>query len=479
MKHPKNKIKTIKYIKISFIWYILFILLFSSNVNGQEPTLFGLHGTNEHYPEIGAKVLRFGANDYGIKTAIENNDSTLLNQLKYLDSLGYTTVFYLIHNEDTNVDIIKKTWQRIPEGMDSIEVFQYLDTFLRSAGPYIDWIQINQEPLGITPYDTSLYPLTEIFTWWRNLAQFIHVKRLENDNTLGHLKILSPSISCLIPGPNLSPVVDSVIGFGEEYCDAISLHIYPETTEQGRQVIQYYRSKTAHTLACSEFSQAMAGLYTGWLNDINTVWTDSGDPFYGLKNMEVIDSAYTMQMDSSDWKAFIATAPYTENFIPEMYAAMDSNCFAFACYACIWQYGQPMFDWAQLFATKTVIQFPFPNNPFYSEYVRLSSLINSGSYQCGCQTTEKQEFLVVENKEEINFFINPSLSRINLISNEYLENADLYIYNLKGVLVIQVENINGYFSSIDANYLSAGLYFIRLQSNKQIIGKSNFFWSPF
>jgi hypothetical protein len=463
MEIINDKIAPYRYLFVLFL-----IISISMKSYTQTPTLLGLHGVSDHYPTMGAKVLRVGTNDYKIKTAIENNDSTVINRMRYLDSLGYTQVFYLIHNVDTVVDIVDMAWQRIPNGNDSIEVFQYLDTFLTEVGPYIDWIQINQEPLGITPYDTTTYSINEILNWWRELADFIDEKRTDNFSTLGHLKILSPSISSMNPTSEISPIIDSMLVFGEDYCDAISLHIYPLNIEHGRQTIEYYRSRTSQPLACSEFSQAKAGIYTGWLYDINTAWTNTGDEFYGLTNEEIIESSYTTPLDSTEWKNFINTAPYSNNFIPEMYAIMDSNCFTFACYASMWQYGEPIFDWTQLIANNTVAQFSFPNNPFYSEYVSLSSLINSGNFESQCQNIEIYE--TSDFEKYFTLYPNPSYSQINLKSTEYMENVTICVFNQNGERIMQIKNITGHAYIIDTSALSTGVYFIRLQTDKQFIG---------
>jgi hypothetical protein len=389
--------------------------------------------------------------------------------MKELDSFSYTKVLYLIHNEDTASNLVDIAWQRIPVGDDRIEVFQYLDTFLTRVGPYIQWIQINQEPMGITKYNTTKYSISDIIEWWRALAQFIDSKRSQNVNTLGHLKILSPSISSMVPKPEIVPIVDSMIAFGEQYCDAISLHIYPETVEQGREVVEYFRLKTAHPLACTEFSQAKAGEYTGWFESVNTVWTNTNDFFYGLTNREVMDSAYINPMDSTEWKTFISAAPYTDNFIPEMYAIMDSNCFEFACYAGLWQYGEPVFDWTELVANKTVKQYPYPNNPFYSEYVNLSSSINSGSFQSQCQTSSILKTLDMDKGVKV--FPNPSHTEFNIRFEKHVNDVVLFLYDQTGKLILKENNISGYHYTIDGNRLDAGIYYIQLIYKDKSVGE--------
>jgi hypothetical protein len=434
----------------------------------QPPTLLGLHGVTSHIPSMGAQILRSGTNDYTIRNAIINNDSTAIKRTETLKSLGYTQVIYLIHNESDDVNIVDKAWQRIPVGTDSLEVFQYLDTFLLNVGPNIDWIQINQEPFGITPYDTTLYSISEIIDWWKTLAGFINEKRLHT-SSLSHLKILSPSISSMIPKPEVLPFFDSLIAFGEEYCGAISLHIYPEDVDHGRQVVEYYRSRTLHPLACSEFSQAKAGEYTGWFDNINTVWTDKSDTFYGLTNKAVINTAYTSQMTPNEWETFLNTAPYTDNFISEMYAVMDSNCFIFSCYAGYWQYGEPIFDWANLLANKTVNE-EYSNSRFYTEFVNLAYSINSDNFQSQCQTTSSINRSLDVNKG-VTVYPNPSHNQFNLSFNKQVEDVTLNLYDQRGNLIFIENNISGFHYTVSDIRLDTGCYYIQLLYNSKSIGE--------
>lgn len=430
-------------------------------VSAQQPTTFGLHGTIEPSQYTGAKIVRDGTNDQGIKNAFDTNDSTFLNSLIHLDSIGCKNIIYLIHNEDSFVNPEDIAWQRIPTGSDSIEVFTYLDSFLLTAGPYIDYIQINQEPMGITHYDTTQYSISEIFNWWRLLAQFIRDKQTQHYSLLGHLKIVSPSISSMIPSPQIEPIIDSMIAFGEDYCDVISLHIYPGTVEEGKQTIDYYRLKTTHPLACSEFSEAKTAQTTGWLNAINTIWTSSVHPFYALSNYEVIGNAYNTPMDSSEWKLFIETAPHNANFIHEMYAYMDSSCFEYACYAGMWQYGDPNFDWSAIVVNKCVTQFHFPNNPFFEEFTSLTSLINSGAYISNCQNTDVNRENMSSN---VLVFPNPTNKHIRIEVDEIaFEHWDLKVSDLSGRIIFYQVNIWDNEFTLETKGFLPGVYFFQIQ----------------
>jgi len=180
--------------KVAFTF--MFIAL-TINSHSQTPTLLGTHGgsTPTIATNLGAQVVRYGFTDYQIKKAFLNgSESPTLKKMKTFDSLGITQVVFLRWPEDT-VDVIGTNFERIPVGADRVEVFQYLYTFLIAAGPYVDWIQINQEPLGATKYDYTSYTISEIIEWWIAVVQFIKEKQKTYPSELEHLKIMTGGIT--------------------------------------------------------------------------------------------------------------------------------------------------------------------------------------------------------------------------------------------------------------------------------------------
>ena len=454
---------------------IICIKIITFNAIAQQPTRLGIHGTSDFgaISNIGAKVARYGFPDYKIKNAIIYGDSTALNKMMQLNFAGVEQVIFLTHPEDT-IGGLGPSYQRIPTGIDSIEVFQYLDTFLMEAGPYIDWIQISQEPQGKTPYNDSIYTVNQVLNWWRTLATFIKSKIYNNPVQLGHLKIVTGGISALDALDTLTTPttesIDSIIKFGEDYCDAIDVHLHTYSLNKGIQQIAYIKNRTSHPLVSTEWSQAKAATKTGWINSINTVWTNPSHPFFNKTNFEVIDSAYTNPISLAAWDSLIATLPYSVNFITDFYAVMDSNCFLFACYGGAFQFGNPKFDWKDLFTNK-VTPNTAPNQPFYNEYVYLASLINNGGYFSNCDNVNSVDDNFQKNQDYmLEIYPNPTNGSFSLLLPQIKNNTELYIINALGQKVYSKyyhANSAGKIINISLN-LPSGIYFVALKNYRNL-----------
>jgi len=119
---------------------LLVLLLESMGSYAQSPTLLGTHGSNS--PQalygLGAQIARYGFTDLKIKEGIINGSNQVQSRAITLDSLNIQQVVYLTWPDTSSVN----EHERIPTGLDSIEVFQNLDTFINEIGPYIEYIQI-------------------------------------------------------------------------------------------------------------------------------------------------------------------------------------------------------------------------------------------------------------------------------------------------------------------------------------------------
>ncbi len=454
------------------LFYILILL--SSIGYSQTPTLLGVHGSNspQTLQNLGAQLARYGFTDYKIKEGINSGSTQVIDKARKLDSLNIKQVVFLTWPDTTSVN----EYERIPTGIDSLEVFQYLDILLDSIGPHIEYIQISQEPFGASSYDPN-EDFSDILNWWQSVAVFIRNKQQQNPSELGHLKLLTGGITGVngaISNPNsqIAALIASLIEFGETYCDAIDVHLHLVDITMGVDIINYIKSKTNHPLTCTEWSQAKAAGVNGtnWINTVNTAF-NSTHPFYGFTNKQVIDSAYVTKIDSSDWDLLIATSPHTTSFIYDFYSIMDSNCFELACYASPFQYGSPTYDWVQLYASKTVVQYMHPNNPFYQEYINLSNIIHSGQFNTNCSLLS----IIDEenNYQKVQLYPNPFSDYATI---EFENNNEIYsisIFNVLGEEVQILSNITSNKITINRKNLANGVYFYQLYSNNKIrsIGK--------
>ncbi len=257
--------------------------------------------------------------------------------------------------------------------------------------------------------------------------------------------------------------------FGENYCDAIDLHLHVVDITMGESFINYIKSKTKHPLSCTEWSQAKAVTAEGtnWINAINTAFY-SPHPFADLTNKKIIRKAYTTQMDSAEWNMLIATSPYTPNFIYDFYAVMERNCFELVCYAGVFQFGSPVFDWNQLIASKTVIQDLYPNNPFYNDFIYLSGLLQDGAYNANCSITGIDD-RKLNSKHYYSVYPNPFNDfAIIKFDNPTNQLYTLKLFNSLGQLVRVVSDISSEKIIIKRKNLKSGVYSFQLQSSSKV-----------
>jgi hypothetical protein len=448
---------------------IICIKMITLTVIAQQPTKLGVHGVTvpSKIVVLGAKIVRYGFTDYQIKNAFISGDSTIINKIQQIDSIGVEQVVFLRYPEDT-IDVVGVNYERIPSGTDSIEVLQYLDTFLMTVGPYIDWIQINQEPLGATQYNYAVYSREQVLNWWRTLAIFIESKITSNPDDLNHLKIVTGGIT--FPedtlNSNFLAAVDSIIQFGEDYCDAIDIHLNVSSLQEGIDNITFIKNRTNHTLVSTEWCQAHASTESGWLAATNSIYPP---PLDTLTNYEVIERAYDSTMTIDCWDSLIATSPYSQNFISDFYSVLDSNCFLFACYAAGFQYGNPVFDWRALFTNRVTTGVNYYNNqPFHGDFVNLADAIDSG-YTTNCIVTTTYNLAPMNQFAEI--YPNPAN---NILFIKYMQNTvketQLEIYNTFGQLIYS-QNKHKYteISTIDISQFAIGLYIVRIISDTQTL----------
>ncbi len=143
---------------------------------------------------------------------------------------------------------------------------------------------------------------------------------------------------------------------------------------------------------------------------------------------------------------------------------MDSNCFEFACFGGVFQFGSPVFDWDQLIASKTVKQYRYHNNPFYDEFTDLSGIISNGLYNSNCSTSD-----VIENNfnPENNYSIypNPFTNSTTIeFNNKINEIYTLKLFNIIGKNVKTKSNISTNKILLKRENLTKGVYIFQLSS---------------
>ena len=90
-----------------------------------------------------------------------------------------------------------------------------------------------------------------------------------------------------------------------------------------------------------------------------------------------IEAAYARPVSPSAWRSFTDTLPIDKDFLRNSYEHMVKEGFLIACWAGMFQYGQPHFDAVALIANKTVDRQHVPNEPFHSEYKAVAKRIRA------------------------------------------------------------------------------------------------------
>jgi hypothetical protein len=260
---------------------------------------------------------------------------------------------------------------RIPTGADREEQLELVRWLVDASAGRIDYIQLNNEPLGgpghYTPEEADA-----AIDWLEAVATEICSMR-NADPDLANLRIVAPALTAVegmadgTATPEVEAGVRLLIEFAEGYADLLDVHLHVTGVDSIERQLAWLRGETSIPLVTLEWSQAKAA--AGWLDQ-------QADPRFGTgTNRDVVRAAYEDPMTSAEWHAFTATAPHDDSFIPDAYAVFERNLVQLAAYGGGLQYGSPPYDLKMLFATKTMAP-PGPNQPFHSQFTALAEALN-------------------------------------------------------------------------------------------------------
>jgi hypothetical protein len=264
-------------------------------------------------------------------------------------------------------------YDRVPGGGDKSEALKWVRRLLIDVGRYIDWLQIADEPAGgsgqyrreDTLYDARLRAIPAI-AWWTELAQEIRKMR-GSDTGLLSLKMMSPGLTDVLrraqgrrSDVDETKFIEAMIDFAQNHTDALDVRLHVASVEDTRKITDYVRARTKMALTCAEWSQALAA--RDWL-DRPVKEKRFGDG----TNAHFVQRCYDKPVDVETWRAFVATAPFSPNFIEDQCRVLNEAKFLHACYGGVWQSGNPTFDVRALYADKTVRGTNPRNEPFISD----------------------------------------------------------------------------------------------------------------
>lgn len=133
----------------------------------------------------------------------------------------------------------------------------------------------------------------------------------------------------------------------------------------------------------------------------------------------------------------------------------------------------------------------YSNNRFGSIFSSFNKIDNNNFYLAWLTNdTIKQEIKVYEKLVRVSIptalaitentttnlkiYPNPFTNYATIESKQYLNKADLIIYNMQGQKVAQTKDISGYTITIQRNGLPVGTYFTTILEGKKIIGINRF-----
>jgi hypothetical protein len=236
------------------------------------------------------------------------------------------------------------------------DLLQNFDNFLRSAGPYIDYCAIDNEPMFDLAQSDLDNGAAVAIAWYRAVAQNAQdtVKSLRLP-----IKVVAPALNEVqgeAEGRNPSPVIDAFLNWESTdlNIEVVDLHLHVKTVRDVDAALTLVATRVPDKpIVVTEWSQA--GAVRDWLKQ-------AVDPSFArtwkvvpstLTNEEFIQHTYGSPVLNVEWNEFVAGAPYNPAFMKDAFAAMIRHGVAVATYGAEMQYGNAMFDSKQLYANMT------------------------------------------------------------------------------------------------------------------------------
>jgi hypothetical protein len=344
----------------------------------QAPTILGVHGTTDPnvVAQLGAPLARFILADRTIREALTGTGAGAgaFTKIRAMHDAGRKVIATVRFPEDPDAPAGSSP-DRIPMGADRAASLQLVRDFLTTAGSAIDWVQLNNEPVGgpgsyVDGNIAVSAGSVPALDWLRELATVACETRAANA-PLADLRIMSPGLTGLreiVVGDDLpanrQSFLDSLIVFAEANTEALDLHLHVASVAESEAIIDLVRARTAMPLTSTEWSEAKVS--EDWLK-LETV-----DPAHlGITNRQWVLLAYDQPVTAEVWQQFTSAAPSNPNFLAEHFQMLRSRGFLHGVYASVFQFGQPIFDLKALFANRTVVGAFAPNDPVHAAFAAL------------------------------------------------------------------------------------------------------------
>ena len=266
------------------------------------------------------------------------------------------------------IAVIATTWEaagpggRLPDPNSdqwNQELGKYSD-FLRTAGPYIDYFSLANEPALQMKSDlqgdsSSRDRVLRFFSAKAERAQSI----ISADPKLSHVKVSSPAVFGLTNPREMTdtPQIDALLlqwANKDPHVDVVDIHEHAADADEIEKDIVRAKQLTSKPLIISEWSQAPCAYE--WLDSVAAPeflkrWNLTGVD----TNSSFVKKCYEQPVGKEEWDDFVSRAPYDPGFMKKAIAVMDRHGIQVATYGQYRQYGSVRFDTKQLTASKTVL----------------------------------------------------------------------------------------------------------------------------
>lgn len=255
----------------------------------------------------------------------------------------------------------------IPTGRERESALRLLEQFLVLTKGSLDWYQLGNEVLsGPGRYSEEDWRSGAALEWLTALADRAH-EVIQREHL--SVRIVSPALYGVSPdlAGETGAVIDSLIKFAGKHCDALDIHLHVKDYDDLVNSVESLKTRMKKLnvdipLVALEWS--LSGATRDWFA------RDSSRRDY-------VQKAYKSPDTMDSWKRFVESGPYRATFMRKSYQYLNEQGFLMVCWAPMGQYGSPVYDVSALLASSTVRGKQAPNEPFYSDFRRLTTEVHS------------------------------------------------------------------------------------------------------
>lgn len=251
----------------------------------------------------------------------------------------------------------------VPRGREREEALQLVERFLIATKGSLDWYQLGNEVLsGPGRYSEQDWRSGDAVEWLTALAtRAREVIKRENLS----VKLISPGlhgVSSDLAG-DAGTGTDMLLKFAGKHCDAIDVHLHVNGYDDLVKSVEALKERMKRLdvdLPLMALEWSMSGATRDWFARDRS-------------RREFVQGAYERPLDAGAWEDFVESGPYPRDFMRRSYRYLNSEGFRIVCWAPMGQYRSPIFDVTALYAYNTVKGRQTPNEPFYSDFRRLTA----------------------------------------------------------------------------------------------------------